>query len=107
MAGLHKRAFGIVMLLLGLIGLIPGLSALAGILLSIPAFQMIIGRTRPVFPRRISSHRLQKRQLARLVMRAIRFAKAKMLRQSSGECGIATSTATCLAEELFQDRRRR
>lgn len=71
MAGLHERSFGIVMLLLGLVGLTPGLSAPAGIVLSIPAFQMIMGRPRPIFPRRISSHRLQKRQLARLLMRAI------------------------------------
>jgi hypothetical protein len=71
MAGLHERSFGIVILLLGLVGLIPGISAPAGILLSILAFQMIVGRRRPTFPRRISSRRLATRQLARLLMRAV------------------------------------
>ena len=74
-AGLHERSFGIVILLLGLVGLIPGMSAPAGILLSIPAFQMIMGRPRPAFPRRISSRRLRTRQLARLLMRAVRVLK--------------------------------
>jgi hypothetical protein len=71
MAGLHERSFGIVMLLLGLLALTPGLSAPAGILLAIPAFQMITGRRRPVFPRRISSRRLQTRQLASVIVRAV------------------------------------
>jgi hypothetical protein len=64
MAGLHERSFGIVILLLGLVGLIPGISAPAGILLSILAFQMMMERPRPAFPRPISSRRLQTRQLA-------------------------------------------
>jgi hypothetical protein len=45
---------------------------------------------------------------------AVRFVKAKMLRRSSGgfradpiPLGIATFTTTHLAEDLFQDRRRR
>jgi hypothetical protein len=75
MAGLHERSFGIVILLLGLVGLIPGISAPAGILLSILAFQMMMGRPHPAFPRPISSRRLQTRQLARLLMRAVRVLK--------------------------------
>jgi hypothetical protein len=71
MAGLHERSFGIVMLLLGLVALIPGLSTVAGIVLAIPAFEMILGRPRPVFPRWILSYRLPHRRLAVLFARAI------------------------------------
>ena len=56
MHSLHKRSFGIIMLLLALVAIAPGLSILAGLLLMIPAFQMIMGNPVPVFPRGISAH---------------------------------------------------
>jgi hypothetical protein len=72
MAGLHGRSFGIVMLLLGTLALIPGLSLIAGLLLFVPAFQMLMGRSRPIFPHRISAYTLHKRQLARLLRRGLK-----------------------------------
>jgi len=45
MHSLHKRSFGIIMLLLALVAIAPGLSIVAGFLLMIPAFQMITGKT--------------------------------------------------------------
>ena len=44
MASLHRRSFGIIMLLLALVAIAPGVSIVAGLLLMIPAFQMIAGQ---------------------------------------------------------------
>ncbi|PWC59048.1 exopolysaccharide biosynthesis protein [Azospirillum sp. TSH7] len=68
---LHKRSFGIVLLLLALIGLAPGTSPVVGLLLTIPAIQMILARESPVFPRMITSRRFSTRRLVRLVDRAV------------------------------------
>ena len=68
---LHKRSFGIIMLLIALVAIAPGLSIVAGLLLMIPAFQMIAGKPAPVFPRRIATHPLPTRQLAAVVQRSV------------------------------------
>jgi hypothetical protein len=71
MGSLRKRSFGIVMLLLALVAIAPGVSIVAGLLLMIPAFQMILGQPAPIFPRRIAAHPLPTRHLAALVQRAV------------------------------------
>lgn len=71
MGSLHKRSFGIIMLLLAVAAIAPGVSIVAGLLLMIPGFQMIAGRPAPVFPRRIAVHPLPTRHLAALVQRAV------------------------------------
>jgi hypothetical protein len=71
MGRLGDRSFGIVLLLLALLGLLPGVSALAGVLLTIPAVQMILARPGPVFPRRISARPFEARRLARVVRRIV------------------------------------
>jgi len=71
MGSLHKRSFGIIMLLLAVVAIAPGVSIVAGLLLMIPGFQMIAGRPAPVFPRRIAVHPLPTRHLAALVQRAV------------------------------------
>jgi len=71
MAGLRKRSFGIIMLLLGLAAVTPGVSVAAGLLLMIPACQLILGHAAPVFPRRIATHPLPTRHFAALVRRAV------------------------------------
>jgi hypothetical protein len=68
---LGDRSFGIVLLLLALLGLLPGVSALAGVLLAVPAVQMILARPGPVFPRRISARLFEARRLARVVHRIV------------------------------------
>jgi hypothetical protein len=68
---LRKRSFGIIMLLLALVAIAPGVSVVAGLLLMIPAFQMIAGQPAPVFPRRIATRPLPTRHLAALVQRAV------------------------------------
>ena len=71
MTSLGTRSFGMVMLLLALIATAPGVSIIAGLLLMIPAFQMIVGRSAPIFPRRIAARPLPTRHLAALVQRAV------------------------------------
>jgi hypothetical protein len=68
---LHKRAFGIVILLLSVVAIAPGVSIVAGLLLMIVAFQMIAGWRAPVFPHRIAERPLPTRHLAALVQRAV------------------------------------
>ena len=71
LGGLRKRSFGIIMLLLGLAATVPGVSVGAGLLLMIPACQLILGHTTPAFPRRIAVHPIPTRHLAALVQRAV------------------------------------
>ena len=71
MGSLRKRSFGIIMLLLSVVAIAPGASIVAGVLLLIPAFQMIAGRPAPVFPPFIAARPLPTRHLAALVQRAV------------------------------------
>jgi hypothetical protein len=66
---LRERSFGIVMLLIGLVGLLPGVSAFAGVLLAVPAIQMILGRDQPILPARIANHRFSTQRLEHLIAR--------------------------------------
>jgi hypothetical protein len=71
MGSLQKRSFGIIMLLLAMVSMAPGISIAAGMLLMIPAFQMMAGKPAPVFPRRVADRSLPTRQLAGLVQRCL------------------------------------
>jgi hypothetical protein len=71
MGRLRRRSFGIIMLLLAVVAIAPGVSVVAGLLLIVPAFQMIVGQPAPVFPRRIAARPLPTRHLAALVQRAV------------------------------------
>jgi hypothetical protein len=71
LAGLRKHSFGILLLLLSVIAIAPGASIVAGLLLFIPALEMIAGRPFPVFPRRLTSYPLPTARLDGLVQRAI------------------------------------
>jgi hypothetical protein len=67
--GLRERSFGLVMLIMALVGLIPGPSFLVGILLLFPAFEMILAREGPSFPRFIASRPIGTWRLAPLIDR--------------------------------------
>jgi hypothetical protein len=71
MGRLGDRSFGLVLLLVALLGLLPGVSAVAGVLLMVVAVQMILARPGPVFPRRVATHRFEVRRLARVVRRVL------------------------------------
>jgi hypothetical protein len=64
---LGDRSFGIVLILLALLDLLPGVSLFAGVLLTVPAFQMMMARAGPVFPHRVASRQFKTRQLARVI----------------------------------------
>ncbi len=68
---LGARSFGIVMLLIGLVGLVPGASPLIGVLLAYPAIQMVMARPAPVLPGIIARQRIETPRLARLIERLI------------------------------------
>ena len=68
---LGDRSFGVVPLLLALLGLLPGVSAVAGVLLTVPAVQMILARRGAAFPRRVAARRFEAERLARVVRRVV------------------------------------
>jgi hypothetical protein len=71
LAHLRERAFGILLLLFGTGGLLPGISLFAGLLVAVPAFQMLLGRTAPAFPRRFSNRPIASARFAALITRAL------------------------------------
>lgn len=65
MGRLQNRSFGIVILLLALIGLAPGIATVAGILLVFPSLQMMLGRDRPTFPGFIAARSIPTQNVVR------------------------------------------
>jgi hypothetical protein len=72
-AHLRDRSFGIVMLLIGILALVPGISPLAGVLLAWPAIQMMLGHEGPVLPGPVARRRFSTDRLVRVLARAARF----------------------------------
>jgi len=68
---LQKRSFGFVMLLLALVGLVPGVGIFIGILLVFPAVQMILGHETPTLPHFLETRRIAIRHIALLATRTI------------------------------------
>ena len=68
---LGDRSFGVVLLVLALLGLLPGVSAVAGVLLMVPAARMVLGRRGAAFPRRVAARRFEAERLARVVRRVV------------------------------------
>jgi hypothetical protein len=67
MGRLQKQSFGLIMLMLAIVAAAPGISVLGGLLLLIPAFQMIAGRSAPVFPRWIADRSLPIKHLLKIL----------------------------------------
>lgn len=68
---LQKRSFGLVMLLLALVGLLPGVGIFIGILLAFPAVQMILGYEAPSLPYFLTTRCIATRHIALLATRTI------------------------------------
>ncbi len=71
---LGERSFGLTLLVMALLGLVPGASTFVGVLVAWPAIQMILGHKTPVLPgffgrRKISLEKLE---------RAVRFVTPKL-----------------------------
>jgi hypothetical protein len=71
MSSLQKQSFGLIMLVLAVVAAAPGISLIGGLLLLIPAFQMIAGRPAPTFPPWIAARNLPTQHLGAVVQRAI------------------------------------
>ncbi|WP_239451680.1 exopolysaccharide biosynthesis protein [Elioraea rosea] len=69
MRQLGERSFGIILLVLSLIAVLPGISVVAAVVLMIPAVQMALARPAPTFPRFIGARQFEPRRLDRLVTR--------------------------------------
>jgi hypothetical protein len=69
--GIRQRSFGMIMLVLGLIAMVPGLSVIAGLLLATLGFQMMMAREAPVLPRFIALRSMPTHRIAWLVDRSI------------------------------------
>jgi len=65
--GLRDRSFGLIVLLITLVGMLPGVATFTGLLLLVPATQMILARPAPVLPRTIAKRRFPARKVTRLV----------------------------------------
>jgi len=71
MGKLQRQSFGLLLLVLSIVAVAPGICLIGGLLLLFPAFQMIIGRPAPTFPRRISSFCVPTRHLGAIVQPSI------------------------------------
>lgn len=69
LGNLGERSFGILLLFLGMIGLLPGAGTFTGLLLFIPAAQMVLGRNSPVLPDFVGKRRLPRTAIAWLLRR--------------------------------------
>lgn len=65
-ANLHERSFGIVLLLMAVIGMLPGASGVVGVLLLFPAWQLMRARETPELPRFLGQRRLSGEKVRRL-----------------------------------------
>jgi hypothetical protein len=68
---LGSRSFGFVLLLLGICALLPVVSPIAGLLLTIPAFQMIRAQAAPVFPQSVIQWSVATDNLAAMMRRIV------------------------------------
>lgn len=68
---LGARSFGVILLLLGICSLLPGLSQAIGVLLAIPASQMLRAQAAPHFPRRVADRSIPTDKLAAATRRLI------------------------------------
>src|SRR5579872_6246895 len=64
---LRRRSFGMFMLLLGLIAMLPGVGVLAGLVLAVLGFQMMMAHEALFLPRFIGERPLSARRITRLV----------------------------------------
>jgi hypothetical protein len=71
LAHLRSRSFGILFLVLGVCGLIPLISPLAGLLLVILAFQMVRGHDGLFLPRRLGSRPIPTAKLVSMLSRIV------------------------------------
>jgi hypothetical protein len=67
---LDKRSFGLLLLLLGLLVIIPGIATIATLALMFPAIEMMLGYSAPSFPRFLSKRQFDFKRFKRFTVRA-------------------------------------
>jgi hypothetical protein len=71
LARLRGRAYGLLLVVVSILSLIPGLSFVGGVIIIVFAAQMMIGRTSPVLPGVIARRRVPMVPVARYVARVL------------------------------------
>lgn len=70
---LQKRAFGLLLLILSVLGLAPGVATFIGFVIAIPAVEMMLGRQRPVLPGFLTRRAVSTKTFVHVVGRLIPF----------------------------------
>jgi len=68
---LQKRAFGLLLLILSLLGLAPGVATIIGLVIAIPAVELMLGRKTPVLPRFLTKRSISTEKFKAAVIRLI------------------------------------
>jgi hypothetical protein len=66
---LDKRSFGLLLLLLGLLVIVPGVASIASLMVLFPSVEMMMGRSRPTFPQFLSKRPFDFERFKRLAKR--------------------------------------
>jgi hypothetical protein len=67
---LDKRSFGLLLLFLGLLVIVPGVATVATVAIVFPAVEMMLGRSRPTFPRFLSKRPFDFKRFKKFAQRA-------------------------------------
>jgi hypothetical protein len=73
---LGKRAFGLLLLILSVIGLAPGVATIIGLVIAIPAVELMLGRKTPTLPQFLTKRSIATPKFAAAVNRLIPFFRA-------------------------------
>jgi hypothetical protein len=66
---LEKRSFGLLLLLLGVLVIVPGVASIAILMVIFPSVEMMLGRSRPTFPQFLSKRPFDFKRFKRLTER--------------------------------------
>jgi hypothetical protein len=67
MQQLGRRSFGLTLLVMAVVGCVPGLSTVVGLLMAWPAIQMVLGHDQAVLPRAVARREVGVDRLARVI----------------------------------------
>ena len=67
LAELGERNFGLTLLLMAVIALLPGVSTIVGLLIAWPSIQLILGRSRASLPQALARREIQVERLTRVI----------------------------------------
>jgi len=70
---LHRRSFGMFMMIVAVLGLAPGIAMFSGVVLLIPAIQMLLGHDQPTLPGFLARRSVASESAARWTRRTLPF----------------------------------